>query len=173
MNVVLYIFGGAIVLISIIILLNNWADDRSGLLDGTNGVLKSLLISIFAGLVLGASPMLIIPNITPTISFEFNDYTITDIVTERQRAITIELDGEFVDIGKANVRDEIRMPGCNTRIGYTLDYVVSHDKYENVTIAGKRCSELDSVIQLPQVVSILSGWRVTVDQLAIPTLQRF
>lgn len=174
MNFVFYGLGAVILVASFIIFLCNWADERENLLSNNNNILLTLVSAKIVGLCLMVVPMLlIIPFATPIVTFEFDDTTIRDYYDREIREVYIEYNGQSIPVDDYKLREKIQVPGCYISIEYDYDFIIGHDESEKVLITGKHCSEITSILTLPQVVTVLSGWNVTVDQLAIPEAQGF
>lgn len=174
MNIVFYVMGAVILVSAFIIFINNWNDGRENLLSNGNGIMSTLLCAKVLGLSLLVAPMVvIIPFATPIVSFEFDDTTLRDFISKETREVYIEFNGQTIPVDDFQLREKVQVPGCYITVEYDYDFIIGHDESEKVLITGKNCSEIDSILQLPQVITVLSGWNVTVDQLAIPAAKGF
>ncbi len=168
MNIVFYVIGAVILAAAFIIFLCNWYDERENLLQNKNNIMVTLLSAKALGLCLMVVPMvLIIPFATPIVTFEFSDTTIRDYFDREVREVYLEYNGQSIHVDDYKLREKVQVPGCYITIEYDYDFIIGHDESEHILIAGKHCSEITSILTLPQVITVLSGWNVTVDQLAI------
>lgn len=174
MNIAFFVAGAALFIVAIILFLVNWDGDRDSMLTGKNNVLGATISMALVGLVLFALPMLFISSATPKISFNFDDFNIKEYYDGQFVEIYLEYNGERIPApSMAQEKRILKMPACKITVSQRYDFLVGVDNSESVTITGKHCSEIDSVLQLPQINAILSGWNITVDQLAIPTQKGF
>ncbi|MFY0656236.1 MAG: hypothetical protein JXR12_05730 [Neptunomonas phycophila] len=147
--------------------LGGWAgDSRDELMQNQNGSLVFHICAIFAGILIFLSPMAFYSNVKPLVMFETEDTIFGDQPQILDQGVFLEVNGDKLPM---TLQIATPTPACEVTIKREYPFMTLRNAIAEVTIVGKRCSEVPTILGDPQVKAVLSGWRITVDEIKIPT----
>lgn len=169
MNVVFFIAGGIVTVISFFLILYNWSEDRTNLLQNKNNVFGYLVSGVVIGIGIFCLPIMLFAAMDPVVTFETRDSTASTTQVKGMTEVYFEYDGGRIPIDGVEIKEKTTIPVCIVSLYRRYDLLIGRDEHSSVTISGTRCSEVKSFLAEPQVHTVLSGWGVTINQLQIPT----